>query len=236
MEAPKRVSKSLLLSAAVTFLIVIIYGTFRAGPDSWEPNEERPASFLSFAKNFQLPISRKKNNLPGFGSWFDGCKSVYLDGGSNRGIQIRKIFEPERYPGDPVLPIYDRLFGPNRSTDSEMCVVGFEPNPHHTAKLQELEAAYNKKGWRVKIFTETAIALQDGTEFFYFDTVASPDHHEWGASMLAWQYDMAASEEAGDTNGKTTVRTIDLAKYVLENVASRQLPAGASTDKGTEGS
>jgi len=76
MEAPKGVSNSLLLSAAVTFLIVIIYGTFRAGPDSWEPNEKRPASFLSFAKNFQLPVSRKKNSLPGFGSWFDGCKSL----------------------------------------------------------------------------------------------------------------------------------------------------------------
>jgi hypothetical protein len=118
-----------------------------------------------------------------------------------------------------------------------MCVVGFEPNPHHKAKLQQLEAAYNKKEWRVKIFTETAIALQDGTAEFAFDTVASPDHHEWGASMLAWEYDMAASKEAGadGQNGKTTVRTIDLAKYVLEHVASRQLQ-GHPRIKGLRGS
>lgn len=234
METQKRVSKSVVLSAAVSFLIIIIYGTVRAGPGFWDLNEERPNGFSSIAQAFQLSASRQQNNRPGFGSWFDGCKSVYLDGGSNVGIQIRKIFEPELYPDDPVLPIYDRLFGKNRSTDSKMCVVGFEPNPHHTVKLQELEAAYNKKGWRVKIFTETAISLQDGTAEFYFDTLASPAQHEWGASMLAWQYDMAASKEAGadDTNGKTTVHTIDLAKYVLENVAPRRMSSGASADMG----
>jgi hypothetical protein len=57
MEAPKGVSKSLLLGAAVAFLILTIYWTFHADPGFWEPNEQKPASFVSFAKNFQLPTS-----------------------------------------------------------------------------------------------------------------------------------------------------------------------------------
>lgn len=224
-----------MLSSAITLFIIAIYAAFHVDAGYWEPNEDgRPNAMKVFQLASGTGGRTQQKSLSGFGSWFDGCKSVYLDGGSNVGIQIRKVFEPELYPDDPVLPIYDRLFGQNRSTDDAMCVVGFEPNPHHTAKLQELETAYNKKGWRVKIFTETAIALEDGTAEFYFDTLAAPQNHEWGASMLAWQHDMAASKEAGaaDTKGKTKVRTIDLAKYVLENVASRRLPGGASTDKG----
>ena len=240
MEAQKGVSKSIFLSTAATFLIITIYATFRVGPGYWDPNDGQSAASLFVAKVSNTAVSRMEEEQQGelgFGSWFDGCESVYLDGGSNMGVQIRKIFEPELYPGDPVLPIYDQLFGQNRSIDSAMCVVGFEPNPHHKAKLRQLEAAYNAKGWRVKIFTETAIALQDGTAEFYFDTLASPDHHEWGASMLPWQPNMKQSKEAGTDgqSGKTTVRTIDLAKYVLEHVASRQLPAGTSMDRGTEG-
>jgi len=113
-----------------------------------------------------------------------------------------------------------------------MCVVGFEPNPHHTAKLQDLETVYQAKGWRVKTFTETAPSLQDGTDDFDFlDTLASPERHEWGSSMVAWQ-DMKESKEAGNSGNddKTTVRTMDLAKYVLEHVAPRQVPAVDSTD------
>ena len=29
----------------------------------------------------------------------DDCWHVYLDVGTNIGVQIRKLFEPERYPG-----------------------------------------------------------------------------------------------------------------------------------------
>lgn len=28
----------------------------------------------------------------------NGCRHVYIDVGSNMGVQIRKLFEPERYP------------------------------------------------------------------------------------------------------------------------------------------
>ena len=32
--------------------------------------------------------------------WADGCRHVFLDLGSNRGVSIRKLFEPAAYPSD----------------------------------------------------------------------------------------------------------------------------------------
>jgi len=80
--------------------------------------------------------------------WLDGCQRVYLDVGSDVGIQIRKLFEPELYPEAKVLPIFDSRFGPpkERKRDTGLCAVGFEPNPLNQARLLELETAYRKQG------------------------------------------------------------------------------------------
>ena len=51
----------------------------------------------------------------------DGCGHVYLDIGSNRGVQVRKLFEPQRYPGAPVLQLFEQLFGDVRGTPRQ-CV------------------------------------------------------------------------------------------------------------------
>ena len=42
----------------------------------------------------------------------DGCLHVFLDLGSNRGLQIRKLYESSTFPHAPILPIYERYFGP----------------------------------------------------------------------------------------------------------------------------
>ena len=41
----------------------------------------------------------------------DNCYHVYLDVGTNLGIQIRKLFEPEKYPEAKVLPFFESTFG-----------------------------------------------------------------------------------------------------------------------------
>ena len=41
----------------------------------------------------------------------DGCKHVYLDMGTNIGVQIRKLYEPHLFPNASVLPIFDKFFG-----------------------------------------------------------------------------------------------------------------------------
>ena len=41
----------------------------------------------------------------------DGCYHVYLDVGSNLGIQVRKLFEPSLYPKAKINRYFNILFG-----------------------------------------------------------------------------------------------------------------------------
>ena len=45
-------------------------------------------------------------------NFLDGCRHVFLDMGTNTGIQIRKLYEPHLFPNASVLPIFDKFFGP----------------------------------------------------------------------------------------------------------------------------
>ena len=90
---------------------------------------------------------REKNPL-------DGCLHVFLDLGSNRGIQIRKLYQPDLFPDAPVLKIFDRYFGPFAERNlSQVCAVGFEPNPRHESLLKETESVYNQCGWKVGTYS-----------------------------------------------------------------------------------
>ena len=42
----------------------------------------------------------------------DGCRHIYLDMGTNSGVQIRKLYQPHLFPNASVLPIFDKFFGP----------------------------------------------------------------------------------------------------------------------------
>ena len=118
--------------------------------------------------------------------WLDGCQHLYLDVGSNVGIQVRKLFEPELYPEAAVLSTYDAHYGAAaaRKADPHLCAVGFEPNPHNERRLLELQAAYRKQGWRVKFFTQTAVSTKDGAASFYFDPSPVSSRGGMNGSML----------------------------------------------------
>lgn len=74
----------------------------------------------------------------------DGCYHVYLDVGSNIGVQVRKLFQPELYPDATISTLFDANFGEDRVRRKDfVCSVGFEPNPHHTKILQgQYSASY----------------------------------------------------------------------------------------------
>ena len=40
----------------------------------------------------------------------DGCLHVFVDLGSNRGLQIRKLYESHLFPLAPILPLYEKYF------------------------------------------------------------------------------------------------------------------------------
>ena len=120
----------------------------------------------------------------------DGCYHVYLDVGSNLGVQVRKLMEPSKYPeANNTLRLFNFLFGdetvrtqPMEGDDSYMCVVGFEPNSHLTQYLREVESSYHKCGWRVKFLTETGVSDHYGRTQFYSD--GELNKYEWGGGIL----------------------------------------------------
>ena len=112
-------------------------------------------------KSADLAGSQQSNAL-------DGCEFVYLDMGTNTGVQIRKLFQPALFPGAAILNIFSRHFGARwlGGDKSAVCAVGWEPNPLHTEHLVGLQTAYRRCGWRVKIHTETGVAARQQEELF----------------------------------------------------------------------
>ena len=45
-------------------------------------------------------------------NFLDGCRHVYLDMGTNKGLQIHKLFQPQLFPESGVHAIFDKYFGP----------------------------------------------------------------------------------------------------------------------------
>ena len=69
----------------------------------------------------------------------DGCRFVYLDVGTNIGVQIRKLFEPELYPNASIHEVFNKYFGNiDERTNAGVCAVGFEPNKNHTTHLKRM--------------------------------------------------------------------------------------------------
>eukprot|EP01041_Mallomonas_annulata_P006643 gene6643-13453_t len=115
------------------------------------------------------------------------CKHIFLDVGANVGIQLRKLYEPKYYPKATFISLFDKTFGTNRS---EVCAIGFEPNPHRTARLKSLETSYNSVGFPLIIFYETAVNTVGTNVSFYTEPYEKAENHEWGASLLQWNQNM----------------------------------------------
>ena len=110
---------------------------------------------------------------------------MYLDFGTNIGIQIRKLYEPSLFPGAPVLKFFNESFGTTET--KSICALGFEPNEIHSTRLEEIEKSYREMGFPCSIFTQVAIYSEEKIVTFYRDEKAAPENHEWGSSLIPWQ-------------------------------------------------
>merc|ERR1719300_1932027 len=157
-----------------------------------------------FISNFMAPANP-----------LDGCLHVYLDMGTNIGIQIRKVFEPSKFPGALALPIFEKYFGPPSSRDfKSVCAVGFEPNPDHTQHLVNLEDAYHKCGWKVLIHKETGVASRNSiSKYSRIDGLP----FAIGGRLV---------EEGESLADAVEVKSIWLAEFINEVVAKRKRPNG----------
>lgn len=108
---------------------------------------------------------------------FNCSRGLYFDMGSNRGVQVRKLYEPEEYlrATDDSIPVrmhsgfrqlmgrvsqhMRQVFGP--SPRCGVCSIGMEPNPVHQERLLKISEAYGKQGYGVK-FLQVAASTEDG--------------------------------------------------------------------------
>lgn len=149
----------------------------------------------------------------------DGCYHVYLDVGSNVGVQVRKLFEPHFYPHAPFLDVFEKEFGPVEERKKNVCAVGFEPNPHHTKKLSDIEKSYQECGWRAWFYKETGVSNRSGQATFYSD--GADAFNEWGGGILSPQVNSIALEAK---KAPTPIRLLRLSQFLLDVVGKRKLP------------
>jgi len=133
------------------------------------------------------------------------CEHFYVDMGTNIGVQIRKVYQAEKYPGALALPVFDQYFGPGRRCN--VCSIGFEPNPSHRAHLYALQERFNNAGIGVLIFfgaanTHTGV-LKYGTKSKKVDK-----KQDWGGSVVR-----ASNSKLGQSYFRS-VRSIDVARII----------------------
>jgi len=156
----------------------------------------------------------------------DGCYHVYLDVGSNVGVQVRKLFEPQHYADAPFVGLFERTFGTTAErtkfqpeVKDTVCAVGFEPNPHHTKILKDIEHAYQKCGWNVNFMTETGVSNKNGYSSFYSDGAMA--YKEWGGGILPPDVNNIA---LADKKSSVQIKLLRLSEYLTQVVAKRKIP------------
>jgi FkbM family methyltransferase len=136
------------------------------------------------------------------------CDQVFLDIGSNIGNHVRFLFEPQLFPRADYPKHFARYF--SQPTTKHTCAVGFEANPSHWRRLDQLSSAYNKKGWPTK-FLHKAVSDKDGFVKFYRQ--GDENYNEWGFSIQ----DTHRSKRTA-----VLIPTVDLAEWMRRYIRPTQ--------------
>ena len=187
------------------------------------------------------------------------CHSVFLDVGSNVGVQVRKLYEPELYSGrDPqlpelakrwgvydeptpaeraagivkgavfwnfssaVLPIFQEYFG--AAPRCGVCAVGVEPNPRHSARHKEVQAALQAAGMGALWLSRTAADVSDGETAVNLASPGAKDINGVGLETIGTHGRRLEADQSKEQ--LVSVQTINLA--MLVRVVHKELRAGSS--------
>jgi hypothetical protein len=135
------------------------------------------------------------------------CEHAYLDVGTNRGVQIRKLYWPKLYPKATVHRFFDEAFGdPLRRC--RVCTIGVEPNPRHHGRLSALQEQLRLAGARALILRGAASDADGGTTFAMANLTRGDNQHDWSASAAPWM------QQRFRLKTRVAVRTIDLARVI----------------------
>ena len=146
-----------------------------------------------------------------------GCRFAYIDIGTNRGDRINDLYAYNRHK-----KFYNGCF-PLQVPRSSVCAVGFEPNPVHFKRLQNLATGHRYLGHNVTILP-FAISNETSSHRFYVDDM--PQFHYWGSSLIKWK---------GSSNRTHQVHTISLSSLLavlppMQRVCVKMDAEGAEYD------
>ena len=206
--------KQLSVTVFVLSVTIFIYMFYNLGKKS--------ITQASIAKRIPLSNNDTTEDTP---TWLLTCSDVYLDIGSNIGVQVKKFFEPSRYENKAsrkkdkhtlktVLQLYTDNFGPpdKRFNNSNLCVLGFEPNPQHQQILNNIERKYIAKGWKIHFFPY-AVSVQNT-----FMTLYTDERYE--VDVTANFYAKASKIRV---KKKFTVRAISLSDFIQKKIKKIQI-------------
>jgi len=146
-------------------------------------------------------------------AWLSSCTKIFLDLGSSSGVNVRMLYEPEKYGGAALLKPLEKTFGsPDKrkatSETSGICALGLEPNPSHGQRLKDLQEAYEAKGWHTHFYP---LAAWKGDGYMAFNTTAK--HQGVGDPADAGAHlSMKSSQWPGEK--ELMVRTANLSAFV----------------------
>lgn len=140
----------------------------------------------------------------------DGCYHVFLDVGSNIGMHVRFLFEPDLYPDSTSsVATFEKEFGSERD-NRDYCVFSFEPNPKFEQRHLAIEKAYAEMGWRyTPIFA--GASNRDGNLTFFHSNPNNPSENGFSAH----------GKKAGI---QRIVPIIRLASWIQNEVEGRDIP------------
>jgi len=145
-------------------------------------------------------------------AWLSECKRVFVDLGCNNGVNIRKLYEPKKFPNASILSVFDAEMGTagwRRAPGKQngMCAIGLEPNPEHFDRLKTLEEAYQKHGWNVHFYPFAAYNAEGKMSFNKTTQRPSDVDHATAAGAH-----LSMKQETGAESME--VRTVNAAEFI----------------------
>ena len=146
----------------------------------------------------------------------DGCRYIFLDVGTNRGVHIRSLMEPTLFPEALYVKeeFWVQYFGREYENDSSVCAFGFEPNAAHHSRLERLAQHYRSAGKRVEMMY-VATKSKPGMMTMY--------DHRGDELKSHWRFGSFRK-----SYHPVNVTAIDLALWIKHEVLSRRIPPKAN--------
>ena len=149
----------------------------------------------------------------------DGCRHVFLDVGSNRGVHVLFLTEPHLFPNSSFLArgFFASYFGPHFATDPAVCAFGFEPNAAHAERLDRLARLYRSAGRRVEFFQVAAQAEAGAITMYNHRGDDAESDWRFGTKRLSYR--------------PVNVSAVDLSTFIQREIVGRTIPAEPATSR-----